>query len=112
MFTIKEIAKLNKTLALDLFLEKNGIDSSLYSVGFRENNKICLFADSGVWFSAFIKKNKERNLKKYLNFGDACLDFIIILLEASGKTKEQQKKILSDIRAYLIEEQQKKFYQI
>jgi len=74
-----------------MFYQKNEIDRALYSF-FQDNNRICLFWDSGVWFTSFIKKNKKHNLKKYLNFEDACIDFIFILLKASGKNKEEEKK--------------------
>ena len=98
--TNEEITKL---VALESVLSKNEIDSSLYSAVGRENNRICLFEDSGVWFSAFLFENKEHNLKKYLNFEYACIDFISILSKVSGKNKEQEKNILSDLREKLIE---------
>ena len=100
MLTNEEIIIL---LELDAVLSKNEIDRSLYSTVSRENNRICLFEDGGVWFSAFLFENKEHNLKKYLNFEDAYIDFISILSKASGKNKEQEKNILLDLREKLIE---------
>ena len=100
MLTKKEISIL---FELEAVLSKNEIDGSLYSTCIRENNRICLFEDGGVWFSAFFCENKEHNLKKYLNFEDACIDFISILSKASGKNKEQEKKILLDLKEKMIE---------